>query len=126
MRKRAVEVQQDKGKNNLTYAEAVKVINGRNRQSRTDRMENGKGGEGTGRIVEGRIPEDTMIVSKRNFVLFMVEVINFTAQTERRTEKLQIIVKAAERFLEIKGLKCEDIMKILNTESQSSQEIWFG
>lgn len=123
MRKRAVEVQQDKGKNNLTYAEAVKVINGRNRQSRTDRMENGKG---TGRIVEGRIPEDTMIVSKRNFVLFMVEVINFTAQTERRTEKLQIIVKAAERFLEIKGLKCEDIMKILNTESQSSQEIWLG
>ncbi len=54
--------------------------------------------------------------------LFMVEVIDSTAQTERRTEKIQIIIMAAERFLEIKGLKCEDIRKSLNTESQSSQE----
>ncbi len=52
----------------------------------------------------------------------MVEVINCTAQTEKRTEKIQIIIKAAERFLEIKGLKCEDIRKNLNTESQLSQE----
>ncbi len=52
----------------------------------------------------------------------MVEVIDSTAQTERRTEKIQIIIKAAERFLEINGLKCEDIRKSLNTESQSSQE----
>lgn len=125
VRKKAVEVQQEKSKNNRTYAEAVRAVNDRYRQSGTERVEYGKISEGTGRMDEGRIPEDAMIVTKRNFVLFMVEVINCTAQTERRTEKLQIIVKAAERFLDIRGLKCEDIMKNL-TESQSSQELGVG
>lgn len=79
--------------------------------------------EKAGGMVEDRIQGDIMLVSKRNFVLFMVEVINCTAQTERRSEKLRIIVKAAERFLEIKGLTCEDIMENLSTVSQSSQEL---
>lgn len=126
VRKKAVEVQQEKSQNNRTYAEAVKVVNERNRQSGIERIEDGKRNEDTGRSVRSREPEEVMVVSKRNFVLFMVEVINCTAQTERRTEKLQIIVKAAERFLDMKGLKCEDIMKNLNTESQSSQELGVG
>lgn len=85
------------------------------------------GGESTGGRRESKIPEEAMIVNKKRFVLFMVEVINCTAQTERRTEKIQIIVKAAERFLDIKGLKCEEIMRsLINTESQLSQEIWVG
>ena len=67
----------------------MKVVNDRNRQSGTERLEYGERNEGTGRIDEGRVPEDAVIVSKRNVVLFMVEVINCTAQTERRTEKLQ-------------------------------------
>lgn len=127
VRKKAVEVQQEKARNNRTYAEAVKIVKDRDRQKETERLEYGKRNEGARRIEEeDRVPEDVMLASKRNFVLFMVEVINCTAQTERRTEKLQIIVKAAERFLDIKGLKCEDIMKNLNTEFQSSQDLGVG
>lgn len=56
----------------------------------------------------------------------MVEVINCTAQTERRSEKIQIIVKAASKFLEIKGLTWEEIRDRLSSESQSSQESCAG
>lgn len=56
----------------------------------------------------------------------MVEVINCTAQTERRTEKIQIIIKAAERYLEIKGLKSDDIRRSLSSDFQESQEIGIG
>ncbi len=119
MRKRAVEVQQEKVKNKQTYAEAVTVVRVRNKPSGTERMVYEKRSEDTGKNGEGGITEDTMLVNKKKIVLFMVEVINCTAQTE----KIQIIIKAAERFLEIKGLKCEDIRKNLNTESQLSQEV---
>lgn len=70
--------------------------------------------------------DDTMIVSKKSFVLFMAEVINCSAQTERRTEKIQIIVRAAERFLDIKGLTWEMVRDGLTLEIQPSQESWDG
>lgn len=126
VRKRAAQVQQEKVKNNLTYAEAVKVVNDRSKQSKMERVVYEKRNEETGRTGERGVTEDTMLVNKKSFVLLIVEVINCTAQAERRSEKIQIIVKAAERFLEIKGLKCEDIRKSLSTESQSSQEVWVG
>lgn len=125
MRKRAIEVQQVKVKNNVTYAEAVKVVNARRKSRGTESREYGRREEEAERSGRG-VKDDTMLVNKKSFVLFMVEVINCTAQTERRTEKIQIILKAAERFLEIKGLKCEEIRQSLSTEFQSSQEVWVG
>lgn len=47
--------------------------------------------------------EDALIVGKNEFVLFMVEVINCSSQTNRNTEKIKIIVRAAEKYL---GLEC--------------------
>lgn len=37
----------------------------------------------------------------------MVEVINCLAQTDKKTERVKIIVKAAEQFLGIRGLVWE-------------------
>ncbi len=121
VRRKAVEIQQEKVKQNISYAEAVKAINNRNKDNKIEGKEIGRG-----RNDEGSIPEKTMLVNKRNFVLFMVEVINCTAQTERRSEKIQIIVKAASKFLEIKGLTWEEIRDGLSSESQSSQESCAG
>ncbi len=104
----------------------LKVVSARNKPSGTEKMVYEKRSEDTWINEEGGLTEDTkkkIVVEGR---LFMVEVIDSTAQTERRTEKIQIIIMAAERFLEIKGLKCEDIRKSLNTESQSSQGWWVG
>lgn len=64
--------------------------------------------------------------SKKSFVLFMAEVINCSTQTERRIEKIQIIVKAAERFLDIKGLTWEMVRDGLTSEVEPSQESWDG
>lgn len=51
-----------------------------------------------------KVKEDTLIVGRNEFVLFMVEVINCLAQTDKKTERVKIIVKAAEQFLGIRGL----------------------
>ncbi len=45
------------------------------------------------------VKEDMLTVGKSEFVLFMVDVINCSAQTDRRTEKIKIIVKSAEQYL---------------------------
>lgn len=47
--------------------------------------------------------EDMLIVGKNEIVLFMVELINCSVQTNRKTKKIKIIVRAAEKYL---GLEC--------------------
>ena len=68
-----------------------------------------------------KIKDDTLIVSKSDFVLFMAEVINCSAQTERRTKKIQIIVDAAEKYLGVVGLQWEAVRDGLQEIQQSSQ-----
>lgn len=65
-------------------------------------------------------------MNKVNFLLFLAEVINCTAQTEKMTIKIQIIVRAAERFLGVKDISWVMIRDGLVTETQTSQEAWFG
>ncbi len=43
------------------------------------------------------------------FVTFMAEVVNCSAQTESRTERIRIIIKAAEKYLEIEGISVDMI-----------------
>lgn len=66
-----------------------------------------------------------LIMSKNEFVSFMVEVINCSAQTERKTGKIEIIVKAAEKYLGIKGLSFEVVEEILIAGISNSQS-WVG
>ncbi len=54
-----------------------------------------------------------LIMNKNEFVLFVVEVINLSAQTERKTGKVKIIIKAAEKYIGVKGLSCEVVEEML-------------
>ncbi len=51
---------------------------------------------------ETAVREEMLIVGKSEFVLFMVDVINCSAQMDRKTEKIKIIVKSAKKYLGIK------------------------
>ena len=102
-----------------TYAEAVRKVgvqaNGSNVKV-PDRQEK--------RACEGcrGIKEDTLVVEKMQFILFMVEVINCTAQiTDKKTEKIKIIVKAAEKFLGVEAIGWEEVEDELKGGSPSSQ-----
>ena len=55
----------------------------------------------------------------------MVEVINCSAQTSRKTEKIKIIVKAAEKYLGLKGTSWEAVEEMLAGETSNSQT-WTG
>lgn len=68
-----------------------------------------------------RVKEDTLIVGKKDFVLFMVEVINCSAQTTKKTEKIKIILKSAEKYLGLKGMRWEAVEEMLNGGPLSSQ-----
>lgn len=124
VRKRAVEIQKERDGNKLSYAEAVKKVDSRKKKESEEKelwKDLTRNEE-----KESKKSDDTMIVSKKSFVLFMAEVINCSAQTERRTEKIQIIVRAADRFLDIKGLTWEMVRDGLTLEIQPSQESWDG
>lgn len=99
----------------VTYAEAARRVQVQAVKPR--QIENST------RPCEGcsRLKTDTLIVNKTDFVLFMVDVINCSAQAERKTEKIKIIVKAAERFLGVRGLGLENIEDRLGTGSSHSQ-----
>ena len=63
-------------------------------------------------------------MSRIGFVLFIAEIINCSAQTTSRTERIKIIVKTAEKYLDVKGLQWENITETLE-ETQQSQS-WVG
>jgi len=50
------------------------------------------------------------------FVSFMAEVINCSAQSESRTERIKIIIRAAERYLNVGGVTLENVNDMLKTK----------
>lgn len=51
----------------------------------------------------------------------MAEIVNCSAQTTSRTERIKIIVRSAEKFLDVKELLWESVRDTLNEEVQQSQ-----
>ena len=109
--KRAAEVQKIKVSQGISYAEAAKKI-----PFPSETPKKSEVGSNKIRPCGGceKIKKDTLIVDKNDFVLFMVDVINCSAQTEKKTEKIKIIVRAAETHLGIKELGWEAIEGMLN------------
>lgn len=66
-----------------------------------------------------KIEDDSLIVKKLDFVLFMTDVINGTAQYKSRTDRIKIIVKSAKRFLNIDGLEWEAVVEGLKEPAGS-------
>lgn len=118
--KRATEVQRIKISQGITYAEAAKKVTRKEMKrvsAETTHVEACKGCH--------EIKEDMLIVGKNEFLLFIVDIINCSAQTDRKTEKSKIIVKSAEKYLGMKELHWEEVEKILNGGPPNSQA-WAG
>lgn len=47
---------------------------------------------------------NTLIVKKVDFVVFIAQVINYTAQTNKKSKKLDRFIVASERFLSLQEL----------------------
>ena len=60
--------------------------------------------------------------------MFMVDVINCTAQTDKKTEKIKITVKAAEKDLGVEAIGWEEVLKGGSPSSQTSSQtsLWGG
>ena len=111
--KKAASVQQIRVKENVSYAEAVKRVE---KEKQSDRQEWRKE-QVVALEVEKKVREE-----KKKLVTFIAGVINATADVKSKTERIQIIIKAAVHHLELKGLKWEDIREELsNQASQESQ-----
>lgn len=116
--KRAEEVQRIKTTQGISYAEAARKVSGDAqviRQSDTRNQDVVKCGGCN------RLKEETLIVNKNDFVFFMADVVNCSAQTKSRNERIKIIVKSAEKYLDVRGLLWETVKDILNEDNQPSQ-----
>lgn len=51
----------------------------------------------------------------------MADVVNCSAQTKSQNERIKIIVKSAEKYLDVRGLLWETVKDILNEDNQPSQ-----
>jgi len=62
-----------------------------------------------------------MIKDHVAFVNFIAEVVNCSAQTEKRTERIRIIIKASEKYLEIEDISVEMINEKLKMQTTNTQ-----
>lgn len=117
--KRAVQVQNVRMKEKITYAEAIKKVDFKTRNNLGPRV-------GLVPVIQYpaqnvvhkccKVNENTLIVEKKIFIAFMVEVIYCTAQTDSRTARIKIILKAAEKYLGEEGLTTDSSNEMLRTE----------
>ncbi len=113
-----------KSVHNVSYAQAVKKIQNDQGNKITGGNINERAitSKGTDRNVNNEY-SNMLIVSKVNFIAVIAEVINCTAQTNKRTEKLKIIISAA-RHLAITNITVEKIQALLGQSeiNANSQE----
>ena len=101
--KRAIKVQIVKVKGNITYAEAIRKVDyNRPTKSSASPKVSQVVQAPSQRVVQKccKVSEKTLVGDKEKSVAFMVEVINCTAQTDSKTVRIKIIIKAGEKYLE--------------------------
>lgn len=104
MRKKAVEIQQVKINNNISYAEAVKKVQQQKRKNEADRMNQTQGSESDQ-------TDKTSALTADKLILFIAYIINCSGQVKHKTQKIKIIAKGAEKFWGIKDVSWEQIHK---------------
>lgn len=112
--KQAMEAMKYKSEHNVSYAQAVKKV--QNEQENRMSSERSNAIETSNRRAERSktsVDADMLMISKVSFIAFIAEVINCTAQTNKRTEKLKIIISAAARQLGITEVSVEKIQTLL-------------
>lgn len=119
VRKRAVKVQNIKINEGITYAEAVKRMKNSETSDlneKPDSMASHKGNN------QSNVSKESLIIDKVKFVTFMAEVVNCSAQTKSRTERIKIIIRAAEKYLDVREITVEKIQDTLVGDLQGTQK----
>lgn len=127
--KRAVQVQNVRVKERLTYADAIKKVDQSRpnlRQPPVSQPVSQPDAPFCSQTVTPPlrcdITEDTLIIEKKTFVAFMIYVINCTAQANTRTEKIDIIISAAEKFLGMEKRSLDSVDEVLSARTSGSQQ----
>lgn len=115
--RRENKIQEIRVKRKITYAEAVRMSREQNNAP------NEQGAIGM-REMQQRT-NDRIYVDKKALVTFIAGVINSTAEVKSKSDKIQLVVKAAVNHLGIVGLTWEEVRE--NLTNQSSQGVsWVG
>lgn len=118
VRKSAAMVQNVKVVEGITYAEAIKRVKDTEKAVEKIavlpkiREENTK---------VGKQKECVLIEDRLAFLTFIAEVVNCSAQTESRTERIKIIIRAADKYLSIDGVTVEQVNEKLNVRTNNTQ-----
>ncbi len=112
VRKRAVEIEQMKVVDNISYAEAVKKVQEQRRSDDTDKDKD------ISRQEVGQAVGSNPTLTVDGLILFIAYAINCTDQVRHKTEKIKIIVKGAEKFLGINNISWENINKRLEVDGK--------
>ena len=111
--KREMEIQQVRTQNKVTYAEAVKMVGKRGEIDERNRA-------GKQPIIEAdQTNESKVMVDLKKLVTFIAGVVNVTMDIKSKTERIQIIVKAAA--LDISGMTWEEVRNELSTQASQEQ-----
>lgn len=115
--KRQVEIQQVRVQNKISYAEAVRLVS-----HREERVVN----EASGNLNDSQheqLKQGKVLIDLRKLIIFIAGVINATTEAKSKTERIQIIVKAAVNHLSLNDLSWEEVRNELS--AQASQEASF-
>lgn len=118
--KRAAQVQRVRVEEKLTYAEAIKKVKSGQNENIVRQQPMNKEAERTRSRDPRSYPEKrcatdmTMSIDKVKFVAFLAYVINCSAKSESRTERIEIIIRAAEKYLNMGNISLEMIVDVLN------------
>ena len=107
-RKKAIEVQKVKTTNNLSYAEALKKVQEKQKETVSNIQVLRREPEQHARVYNP--------VEFDKLVLFMAYVINCTDQVKHKNEKIKIIVKGAEKFLGMRNISWEQVKQKLEAD----------
>ncbi len=118
VRKNAVKVQNVRVAEGISYAEALKKVKQTPKVLETRTTEPQQKTK-----LKEQSKENKVSVDKVSFVTFIAEVVNCSAQTESRTERIKIIIRAAEKYLELEDVTVDMINDRLKMQTVNSQTV---
>ena len=93
----------------LSYAEAVKKVEEDGSMGRDPER---SGVSSRSVPVQRDRPTIEMCYSKMGFLAFIAMVINFTTRTESKSQKIDVVVAAAERYLGVRYFTSEELQGV--------------
>lgn len=103
----------------ISYAEALKKVKQTSREPETRVTESQQKA-----TMKEQNKDNEVCIDKVSFVTFIAEVVNCSAQTESRTERIKIIIRAASKYLELEGVTVDMINDRLKIQSGTSQTVY--